>query len=99
MKLENISGMIIEHLKDKIYELELNTTNRNFSEFYQDINESKGGYKHTNEFIASLIGGRITACRLMNVIGVNDDRRSMEHSTEPLVGSPGYSEFRADIDK
>lgn len=53
MKLENISGMIIEHSKDKIYELEVNTTNRNFIEFYQDINESKEGYKHTDEFIAS----------------------------------------------
>jgi predicted RNA-binding protein associated with RNAse of E/G family len=46
MKLESISGIIIEHLKDKTYELEVNTTNRNFSEFYQDINESKKGYKH-----------------------------------------------------
>ena len=32
MNLENISGMIIEHLKDRIYELEVNTTNRNFGE-------------------------------------------------------------------
>jgi hypothetical protein len=53
MKLESISGMIMEYLKDKIYELEVNMTNRNISEFYQGINESKKGYKHTDEFTAS----------------------------------------------
>ena len=43
----------MEYLKDKVYELEVNTTNRKISEFYKGINESKDGYKHTDEFKTS----------------------------------------------
>jgi hypothetical protein len=45
--------MIMEYLKDKIYELGVNTKNRNVSECYYGTNESKKGYRHSANLISS----------------------------------------------
>jgi hypothetical protein len=93
-----------EYLKDKVNELESNSTNKNIRNLYNSINEFEKGYQpRTNlekDERVNLLADphkilnwlKNYFCRLLNVHGAGGVRQTEMQTAEPFVPKPSTSE-------
>jgi hypothetical protein len=109
--LVDILGKNKEYLKNKIEELETNSTIQTFGGLCRGINDFKKDYqlrtnktKDENGDLITNSGNILSRLRnhfsqLLNVFGVNDVRQTEIHTSEPLVPEPSAFEIEMSIEE
>jgi len=109
---ENFRNKKKKYLKGKIEDLETSRKiKKNIRDFYKGIIDFKKGYQYRTNIVKDEKGDLVTDSHsiltrwrnhfslLLNILGVNDDRKTELHTVEPLVPEPSAFEVKLAIEK